>query len=115
MEFMSMIISSVKNLLGKKEVKEIIKYLATATIQHAYNKFNVNQYKYDPIDLKTMVYNHNLNYNDKININDMNGTIDLLNIKRFLEELNQNVKNANVNERCLPQRWFFGTMTETTE
>ena len=91
MEFMSMIISSVKNLLGKKEVKEIIKYLATATIQHAYNKFNVNQYKYDPTDLKTMVYNHNLNNNDKININDINGTIDLLNIKRFIDELNQNV------------------------
>lgn len=91
MEFMSMVISSVKNLLGKKEVKEIIKYLATATIQHAYNKFNVNQYKYDPTDLKTMVYNHNLNNNDKININDINGTIDLLNIKRFIDELNQNV------------------------
>ena len=91
MEFMSMIISSVKNLLGKKEVKEIIKYLASATIQHAYNKFNINQYKYDPTDLKTMVYNHNLNNNDKININDINGTIDLLNIKRFIDELNQNV------------------------
>ena len=96
MEFLSMVVSSVKNLIGKKEIREIIKYLATATIQHAYNKYNVNQYKYDPVDLKTMVYNHNMNNNDKININDINGTLDLLNIKRFVEELNQNVNMDDI-------------------
>ena len=96
MEFLSMVVSSVKNLLGKKEVRDIIKYLASATIQHAYNKYNVNQYKYDPVDLKTMVYNHNMNNDDKININDINGTLDLLNIKRFVEELNQNINMDDV-------------------
>ena len=43
MEFLSMVVSSVKNLLGKKEVRDIIKYLASATIQHAYNKYNVKK------------------------------------------------------------------------
>lgn len=91
MEFMKIVKENVKKLLGNKNVKEIIKFIASNVIQYASNKFNINRYKYDSTDLKTMVYNHNLNNNDKIKYDDINEVVDLLTIRRFINELNQNI------------------------
>ena len=87
MEFMKLLKNNVIKLVGNKDVKEIVKFVATNVIQFACNKFNVNRYKYDENDLKTMIYNHNLNNNNKIKYNDINMVVDLLNIKRFIDEL----------------------------
>ena len=48
-------------LIGSKTTKEVLKYLATSTISHACSKFGVNQYKFDPNDMKNMVYHYNKN------------------------------------------------------
>ena len=101
MEFMKLVKENIKKLLGNKDVKEIIKFVATNVIQLASSKFNVNRYKYDKNDLKTMVYNHNLNNNDNIKYDDIDEVVDLLTIKRFVEELayTQNVSmNLLINE-----------------
>lgn len=96
MEFMKMIKDSVIKLLGNKEVKEIIKFIATTTVHYACNKFNITRYKYDITDLKTMVYNHNLNNNDKIKYDDVNEVVNLLSIKRFVDDLGQQITMSDV-------------------
>lgn len=89
MEFMKIILGSAKNLLGKKTTQDILKYLASVTLNYASNKFGVNQYKYDPIDMKNMVYQHNMNFDDKIDINDLEQAMNLFAINRFVIELSQ--------------------------
>lgn len=89
MEFMKMILGSAKNLLGKKSTQDILKYLANVTLNYASNKFGVNQYKYDPMDMKNMVYHHNMNFDDKIDIHDLEQTMNLFAIDRFAFELSQ--------------------------
>lgn len=97
--FMSMLLNGVKNLLGKKSTRDILKYIATATLSHASEKLGINQYKYDPIDTKTMVYHYNLNNNNKINPNDVETAINLGAIERFLDDVNmQSGDNINMNE-----------------
>ena len=93
MEFMKIVKENVKKLLGNKDVREIIKFIATNVIQYASNKFNIMRYKYDKNDLKTMVYNHNLNNNDNMKYKDIDSVVDLLTIRRFIESLSdkQNV------------------------
>ena len=54
MEFMKLVKENIKKLLGNKDVKEIIKFVATNVIQFASSKFSVNRYKYDKNDLKQL-------------------------------------------------------------
>ena len=97
--FMSMILNGVKNLLGKKSTRDILKYIATATLSHASKKLAINQYKYDPIDTKTMVYHHNLNNDNKIKPIEVENAINLGAIERFLDDVNmQSSDNINMHE-----------------
>jgi hypothetical protein len=87
---LEMLINGAKTLLGKKSTQEILKYLSTITIAHVGNKFKVNQSKYDPIDMKNMVYHYNMNNNCEINKNNVDQMIDIMTINRFINELNNN-------------------------
>ena len=89
MEFVNMLMNSVKNLLGKKSTKDILKYLAGVLINYASNKFNIYPYKYDPMDMRNMVYHHNINSNNQINPKELDKIINLFTIERFMNELNQ--------------------------
>ncbi len=91
--FMEMIVNGVKNLLGKKSTRDILRYIATATLNHASKKLSIDQYKYDPIDTKTMVYHHNLNNNNIIKPNEVDNAINLGAIERFVEDVNMNVQD----------------------
>ena len=62
-----MIINGAKTLLGKKSTQDILKYLGTVTLAHLGNKYKINQYKYDPVDMKNMIYHYNMNNNHPIN------------------------------------------------
>lgn len=95
MEFIKMITDSVKNLLGKKTTQDILKYLATVTLNYASRRFGIEQYKYDPIDMKTMVFNHNMNNEHKINVKDLEQIICLFTINRFMEDLNKSEETSN--------------------
>ena len=87
---LEMLLNGAKTLLGKKSTQDILKYLSTVTLAHVGNKFRVNQYKYDPIDMKNMVYHYNLNNNHEINKNNVDQMIDIMTINRFINGLNNN-------------------------
>jgi len=87
---LEMLVNGAKTLLGKKSTQEILKYLSTITIAHVGNKFKVNQYKYDPVDMKNMVYHYNINNNHEINKNNVDQMIDIMTINRFINGLNNN-------------------------
>ena len=97
MEFMKLLMGSAKNLLGKKSTQDILKYLANVTLNYASNKFGVNQYKYDPMDMKNMVYHHNINNNTKIEANELEKAMSLFAIERFKKELNEKNDNSESN------------------
>ena len=84
---LEMLVNGAKTLLGKKTTQEILKYLSTVTIAHVGSKFKVKQYKYDPIDMKNMVYHYNMNNNHEINKNNVDQMIDIMTINRFVNEL----------------------------
>ena len=97
MEFMKLLMGSAKNLLGKKSTQDILKYLANVTLNYASNKFGVNQYKYDPMDMKNMVYHHNINNDNKIDINELEKSMSIFSIERFMKELNEKNDNSESN------------------
>ncbi len=82
-----MIINGAKTLLGKKSTQDILKYLGTVTISHLGNKYKINQCKYDPIDMKNMIYHYNKNNDQTINTANVDQMIDLMSINRFTNEL----------------------------
>ena len=61
------LVNGANTLLGKKSTQDILKYLSTVTLAYLGNKHKINQYKYDPIDMKNMVYHYNMNNNHNIN------------------------------------------------
>jgi hypothetical protein len=95
-----MIINGAKTLLGKKSTQDILKYLGTVTLTHLGNKYSVNQYKYDPIDMKNMIYHYNMNNDQIINKNNVDQMIDLMCINRFTNELQykENIKEDIMSE-----------------
>jgi hypothetical protein len=99
-EIIGLISQGAKTLLGKKSTQEIIKYLATVTINHISNKYNINQYKYDQNDIKNMIYHYNMNNNEIINKNSVDDMINLMNINRFSNELkySQNLSSDPMEE-----------------
>lgn len=99
-EIIGLISQGAKTLLGKKSTQEIIKYLATVTINHISNKYNINQYKYDQNDIKNMIYHYNMNNDDIINKNSVDDMINLMNINRFSNELkySQNLSSDPMEE-----------------
>lgn len=83
----NLLINGAKTLLGKKSTRDILKYLGTVTVAHLGNKYRLNTPKYDPMDLKNMVYHYNINNNDQINKNNIDQAIDVLNISRFIDNV----------------------------
>ncbi len=83
----NLLINGAKTLLGKKSTRDILKYLGTVTVAHLGNKYRLNTPKYDPMDLKNMVYHYNINNNDQINKNNIDQAIDILNINRFIDNI----------------------------
>lgn len=99
-EIIGLISQGAKTLLGKKSTQEIIKYLATVTINHISTKYNINQYKYDQNDIKNMIYHYNMNNDNIINKNSVDDMINLMNINRFSNELkySQNLSSDPMEE-----------------
>lgn len=97
---MNVLLNGAKTLLGKKSTQDILRYLGTVTISHLANKYKVNKYKYDPIDLKNMVYHHNMNNDCKINKENIDQMIDIMNINRFAQDImvNKQVNYDPMNE-----------------
>lgn len=83
----SVLINGAKTLLGKKSTRDILKYLGTVTINHLSNKYKISQQKYDPNDLKNMVYHYNINNDQNINKNNIDQAIDIMKINRFMNEV----------------------------
>lgn len=86
--FMKMMVSSVKNLLGKKSTQNILRYLATVTINYACNRFNIPVYKYDSLDMKNMIY-HNDITGEAVQPSQADSIIDLFSIERFVNAVNE--------------------------
>lgn len=93
--FLNMMFSSVKNLLGKKSTQSILKYLASVTINFACNKFNIPIYRYDPLDMKNMIYHHGFE-EGKIYPDETERIIDLFSIERFVNEVNEKDGNEKI-------------------
>lgn len=84
---LELLVNGAKALLKSQTTRNVLKYLATITLNHASSKFNVPQYKYDPYDMKNMVYHHNINTDKIINGSEMDNIINLMAINRFMDEV----------------------------
>jgi hypothetical protein len=82
-----MLLNGAKTLLGKKSTQDILKYLGTVTINHLANKYKLSQQKYDPNDLKNMVYHYNMNNGPVIDKTNIDQAIDIMNLNRFMNEM----------------------------
>ena len=82
-----MLLNGAKTLLGKKSTQDILKYLGTVTIKHLANKYKISQQKYDPNDLKNMVYHYNMNNGPVIDKTNIDQAIDIMNLNRFMNEM----------------------------
>lgn len=80
-------VKGIKDLMGKKSTNEILKYLSSVALTFISNKYNLPQIKYDPMDLKNMIYHYNLNNNNLIDKSNIDQTIQLMNINRFVNGL----------------------------
>lgn len=89
MSIIGTLLTTAKTFLGKKSTQDILKYLSVVALNYARNKYNINQYKYDPLDMKNMVYHHNMNYNNQINKNEVDKAINLFAIERLIREMNE--------------------------
>jgi hypothetical protein len=87
---LGMLVGGAKSLIGSKTTKEVLKFLASTTLSHACSKFAVNQYKFDPNDMKNMVYHYNMNSNHCIDKNEVDTMTNLMNINRFMNDLPSN-------------------------
>lgn len=86
MEFLKIITNTAKTLASNKTAQQILRYIASATLNYLCNKYGVGQYKYDVDDNRNMVYQYNMNNNNKINplMSDM--ASNLYKIDRFIKE-----------------------------
>lgn len=101
-DFMKMVISSVKNLLGKKSTQNILRYIATVTINYACNRFNIPIYKYDALDMKNMIYHNDLT-GEMVEPNQADRIIDLFSIERFVNAVNEKDGNEKINMRSVAE------------
>ena len=100
---LNMIINGAKNLLGKKSTQDILKYLSTITLAHVGQKYGIKQYKYDPIDMKNMIYHYNMNNDRIIEKNNVDQMIDIMNINRFINDLAYKERVENNTQDFLSQ------------
>lgn len=86
-KLLGLLLDGAKSLLRNQTTRDVLKYLATITLSHASKKFGVARYKYDPYDMKNMVYHHNVNNDDTIDAAKMDSVINLMAINRFMDEV----------------------------
>lgn len=85
----TMLLDTAKTLAGSKTVHQILKYLGTFALNYAADKFMVNLTKNDASDMKTMVYNHNMNNNDIISPIIADDCYSIKKIENFIKEFNR--------------------------
>lgn len=94
--FIGTMIQGAKTLLGKKSTRDILRYLATVSLSHIGNKYSISQYKYDPNDMKNMIYHYNMNNNETIDKYNVDQMIDISNINRFVNEIPSNNSSEDI-------------------
>lgn len=86
MGFLKLLTNTAKTIAGNKTAQQILRYIASSTLAYASKKMGVSQYKYDVDDNRNMVYQYNMNNNNKIDplMSDM--ASNLYKIDRMLKE-----------------------------
>ena len=84
---LNVLLNGAKTLIKNKHAQDVLKYLSTVTIAHLANKHGLGRYKYDSSDMKNMVYHYNMNNDNKINKNNIEPMMNILNIDRFVNDL----------------------------
>ena len=61
------LLKTAKTIASNKTVVQVLKFIAQSTLLYIGNKLSVSPYHVDKYDMKSMVYHHNMNNDDKIN------------------------------------------------
>lgn len=61
------LLKTAKSIASNKTVVQVLKFIAQSTLLYIGNKMSVSPYYVDKYDMKSMVYHHNMNNDDKIN------------------------------------------------
>lgn len=95
MGFLKLLTNTAKTIAGNKTAQQILRYIASSTLAYASKKMGVSQYKYDVDDNRNMVYQYNMNHDNKIDplMSDM--ASNLYKIDRMLKETDE---TANIQQ-----------------
>lgn len=61
------LLKTAKSIASNKTVVQVLKFITQSTLLYIGNKMSVSPYHVDKYDMKSMVYHHNMNNDDKIN------------------------------------------------
>lgn len=61
------LLKTAKSIASNKTVVQVLKFIAQSTLLYIGNKMSVSPYHVDKYDMKSMVYHHNMNNDNKIN------------------------------------------------
>lgn len=61
------LLKTAKSIASNKTLVQVLKFIAQSTLLYIGNKLSVSPYHVDKYDMKSMVYHHNINNDDKIN------------------------------------------------
>lgn len=61
------LLKTAKSIASNKTLVQVLKFIAQSTLLYIGNKLSVSPYHVDKYDMKSMVYHHNMNNDDKIN------------------------------------------------
>lgn len=61
------LLKTAKSIASNKTVVQVLKFIAQSTLLYIGNKMSVSPFHVDKYDMKSMVYHHNMNNDDKIN------------------------------------------------
>lgn len=95
MGFLKLLTNTAKTIAGNKTAQQILRYIASSTLAYASKKMGVSQYKYDVDDNRNMIYQYNMNHDNKIDplMSDM--ASNLYKIDRMLKETDE---TANIQQ-----------------
>lgn len=95
MGFLKLLTNTAKTISGNKTAQQILRYIASSTLAYASKKMGVSQYKYDVDDNRNMIYQYNMNHDNKIDplMSDM--ASNLYKIDRMLKETDE---TANIQQ-----------------
>lgn len=61
------LLKTAKSIASNKTLVQVLKFIAQSTLLYIGNKLSVSPYHVDKYDMKSMIYHHNMNNDDKIN------------------------------------------------